>query len=136
MRNIHIYKEKWKEVQGLPYLLIQWSLPSRDDGLRQVKAAGSSQFQKHIIYNSEVTSDSHGVGRSDEEGVPFWPAFQPWVPMNKWKEHLEFIKCLKYNKHAYISEDIKKNPTPLAKHASGKGIKGNVNFWQFFWDLI
>lgn len=136
MRNIPIHKEKWEKVQGPPCLLIQWRLPPREDGLRQVKAAGSSQFQKHVIYNSEVTGGRHGVGRSDGEGVPSWPVFQSWVPMNKQKEHLEFIKCLKYNKHAYISEDIKKNSPPLAKQASGKGIKGNVNFWQFSWDLI
>lgn len=31
--------------------------------------------------------------------------FGPGVPKNKQREHLEFIKDLKYNKNAYISED-------------------------------
>lgn len=49
-----------------------------------------------------------GIERSDEEFVPFWPVFQSWVPTNKQKEHLELIKGLKYNKNAYVFEDLKK----------------------------
>ena len=63
--------------------------------------------------------------------------FGPGVPKNKRREHLELIKDWKYNKNAYISEDaLKKKIPPLLKQASGKGIKGNVNFWQFSQDLI
>lgn len=36
--------------------------------------------------------------------------------------------------HMYL-KTLKKN-SPLAKQASGEGIKGNVDFWQHSWNLI
>lgn len=78
MRGIHI--QRMSQVQVLPCLLIQWSLSTGDNGLRQVKAAACSQFQKYIIYNSKVINGSHGVERSEKEFVPFWLVFSSEYP--------------------------------------------------------
>lgn len=105
MRGTYMYqKRKKKKRQVLPYLLIQSSLSRGDNGLRKVKAAGSSQFQKCIIYNSEVISGNHGVGGQKKNLFLSGMYFSLGVPKNKQREHLEFIKDLKYNKNAYISE--------------------------------
>lgn len=63
-----------------------------DNGLRKVKAAGSTRFQKCIIYNSEVISGDHGVKGQKKNLFLSGMYFGPGVPKNKRREHLEFIK--------------------------------------------
>lgn len=100
-----MYEEKWEKIQVLPHLLNPWGLSPGDHGLGEVKAAGSSQFQKRIIYNSEVISGNHGVKGRKKNLFLSGMYFSPGVPKNKQREHLEFITDLKYSKNAYISED-------------------------------
>lgn len=131
---IHTKKNE-KRCKVPPCLLILRSLRATWWWLRPARAAGSSQFQKYIIYSSEVTSGSHGAERSEEECVPFWPAFQSWVPTNKQKEHLEFIKCLKYNKNAYIYQKTLKKIPPSSKTSIWKRNQGQCEFLAVFLGL-
>lgn len=99
-------------------------------GLRQVKAAGSSQFQKCIIYNSKVIMEWKGQKKTlSLPGLYFGPSR---VCKNKQGEHLEFIKGWKYNKNSYISEDLKKKNPPFSKRGIWKRNQGQCEFLAVF----
>lgn len=136
MRGTHMYKAKWKKVQVPPCLIIFWRLPPFDNGLSKMKAAGNSQFQKCIIYNSKAIMEWKGQRKNlSPSGLYFSPEYPRISKGNMWNS-LRVENTIRM--HIYQRLKIKIPPfRHLEKASRARWISGSFprTWYKIFLDL-